>query len=236
MKKINTALTLSALAILCMSALAVPAEARDVFATPTVQATIQNNFAVRQQQLRSQISSDVSVGSLDYNTANGLTAQLDQINAQESQYLASQGMITGDQNQFIINEFTNISNQLANDENAAAYAPAPVVDAYAPIPVAVPNYVPVAVNVPVPVRSHDFWGRGDRERSFQPVQRAPMMEREQRQAFQPMQQAPRQMAFQQAQRFQAAARPAMNVAHNFEARPAFNAGRPAGGQEMHRHG
>lgn len=162
------ALTLTALAILCMSSVAVPAQAMPMFARPAIQATIQNNFAVRQQQLRSEIAKDVNTGTISPMTAANLTSQLDQINYQEQQDLAATGMITDAQNESLIAQFSNVTSQLTSFESAA-FAGAPCAPVCAVAVPAVVAPVPVAVNAPAPFfRPAPAFGR------FQPAPRKMM--------------------------------------------------------------
>jgi hypothetical protein len=62
---------------------------------------IQSNFATRQAQLRSQISTAVASGRLSASAAASLIAELDQINAREHTALASGGISQGEANELV---------------------------------------------------------------------------------------------------------------------------------------
>jgi len=75
-----------------------------------VQSVMSSNFSTRQQQLRSQIASSVSSGTMHPNSASALTAQLDQINSMTAAYAG--GGFTNSEAQQIVDAFTNVTNQV----------------------------------------------------------------------------------------------------------------------------
>lgn len=111
-----------ALSFAAVAPITQPAQARGV----NVQAIVQSNFATRQAQLRSQISSAVNSGQLSPNIASGLLSELDSINAQEQQDLM-RGGISNDEANRMNNMFTDVTQRL---DASLQYASNPYTNPY----------------------------------------------------------------------------------------------------------
>lgn len=121
MKRVNK---LAAIALGCATVglLSIPAEARNPYGNSQVQAVVQSNFATRQAQLRAEISTKVSNGTLNPSTAASLLGQLDSINAETQNALFAGGGISNDEANRIVSMFGDVTNQLnANTSSSTAF-------------------------------------------------------------------------------------------------------------------